>query len=68
MQNLPPSQKLLLLSLADGADEHHFCCPSFKRLANDTGLDERAINVALDKMHETGIISRTNNGIGLSMK
>ncbi|WP_187153232.1 helix-turn-helix domain-containing protein [Candidatus Arsenophonus triatominarum] len=33
--NLKASQKLLLLALADRADENHCCYPSIQRLSND---------------------------------
>lgn len=36
---LKPTQKLLLLSLADRANEKHGCFPSIQRIENDTGLN-----------------------------
>lgn len=36
--DLPPAEKLLLLSLADHADERGCCWPSFDRLSDRTGL------------------------------
>ena len=56
--NVTPSQKLLLLSLADRADEHHRCWPSLTRLSKDTGLDERTINTALRQLCEDGLVVR----------
>jgi hypothetical protein len=57
-QGLRPVQKIILLSLADRADERHMCWPSLPRLAKDTGFDERTVNSALRAMCKIGIISR----------
>ncbi|MCL1939948.1 MAG: helix-turn-helix domain-containing protein [Desulfovibrionaceae bacterium] len=56
--SLRPTWKFILLSLADRADERHMCWPSLRRLANDTGYDERTVTRALRQMCEAGIISR----------
>ena len=58
VQGLRPAQKLILLSLADRADERHMCWPSLPRLSLDTGLDERTITLSMRKMCDAGIISR----------
>jgi pyocin large subunit-like protein len=58
IQGLRPAQKLILLSLADRADEQHMCWPSLRRISHDTGLDERTITTSLQRMCEAGIISR----------
>ena len=62
--SIRPSQKLVLLSLADRADEHHRCWPSLRRLTKDTGLDERTINAAIVQMCEDGILLRSDRGPG----
>ena len=62
--SIRPSQKLILLSLADRADEHHRCWPSLRRLAKDTGLDERTINAAILQLCEDGILRRFDRGPG----
>lgn len=58
-RDIKPTQKLILLALADRADEKHRCWPSLRRLAFDTGFDERTIKSALRAMCEQGIINRT---------
>ena len=37
------SQRLVLLSLADRAGEHHTAWPSIDRLAKDTALNEKTV-------------------------
>ena len=56
--NVTPSQKLLLLSLADRADEYHRCCLSFTRLSKDTGIKSRMISTLLRQLCEGGFIIR----------
>jgi hypothetical protein len=56
-QGLIPSQKLVLLSLADRANEQHICWPSIYRLAIDTGLDERTIYRTIKSLTDKGILS-----------
>lgn len=62
--NLKAPQKLLLLSLADRADEHHCCYPSIQRIVNDTGLDKKTIGKWINQMIEQGIISDTGERKG----
>ncbi len=58
-RGLRPTQKIVLLSLADRANEEHICWPSLRRLSQDTELDERTVNAALRQMCTAGIIART---------
>ncbi|MDR1241883.1 MAG: helix-turn-helix domain-containing protein [Deltaproteobacteria bacterium] len=58
MQSISPVKKLLLLSLADRANEKNVCWPSQPRLALDTGLDIRTIRSALNDLCEVGLINR----------
>ncbi|WP_315316058.1 helix-turn-helix domain-containing protein [Pantoea vagans] len=62
--NLKASQKLLLLSLADRADEYHCCYPSILRLVNDTGLDRKTIGKWINQMIEEGLLSDTGERKG----
>lgn len=62
--NLKASQKLLLLSLADRADEYHCCYPSIMRLVNDTGLDRKTIGKWINQMIEEGLLSDTGERKG----
>lgn len=43
LKNVTPSQKLLLLTLADRADESGECWPSLRRIQEDTGLNRKTI-------------------------
>ncbi|MBD1583473.1 helix-turn-helix domain-containing protein [Pseudoalteromonas sp. S16_S37] len=60
----PATLKLLLLSIADRADEYHCCFPSIMRLAKDTGLNEKTVNSNLRKLESLGIISDTGRRVG----
>uniref|UniRef100_A0A6V7KHM7 Helix-turn-helix domain-containing protein n=1 Tax=Bracon brevicornis TaxID=1563983 RepID=A0A6V7KHM7_9HYME len=62
--NLPSSQKLLLLSLADRADEQHCCYPSIQRLVSDTGLERKTIGKGINQMLEEGLIHDTGERKG----
>ncbi|MGL9721391.1 helix-turn-helix domain-containing protein [Symbiopectobacterium sp.] len=62
--NLPSSQKLLLLSLADRADEQHCCYPSIQRLVSDTGLERKTIGKGINQMIDEGLISDTGERKG----
>ena len=57
-RGLTPAQKLLLLSLADRAEEDHTCWPSLRRLAADTGLTDRGIQKILAELETRGLIRR----------
>ena len=50
------SAKLVLLSLADRADEHHEAYPSIVRLCRDTELDRKTVLVNIAYLVETGVI------------
>ena len=58
------SQKLLMLSLADRADELHCCYPSIQRLVKDTGMDRKTIGKWVNQMIEDGFISDTGERKG----
>ncbi|MFS1584160.1 MAG: helix-turn-helix domain-containing protein [Candidatus Arsenophonus phytopathogenicus] len=62
--NLKASQKLLLLALAERADEHHCCYPSYQRLINDTGLDKKTICRQINQMIAEGVIIDTGERKG----
>jgi pyocin large subunit-like protein len=55
-QAVTAPQKLVLLSLADRADEHHVCYPSIKRMCHDTGLYRETIMNALKALSDLGLI------------
>ena len=58
MRGVSASEKLLLLALANYADENMACYPSQKRLADDTALSDRTIRSLLAKLEDRGIVSR----------
>ena len=56
-KNVTPSQKLVLLSLADRADETHECRPSIARLEHDTGLYRETIMEAISDLEKAGFLT-----------
>lgn len=50
------SDKFVLLSLADRADEAHRCYPSIQRLADDTLLDRKTVMAALTRLESAGLL------------
>ena len=60
----PATHKLILLSMADRADEHHCCYPSIARLERDTGLDRKTIQKGVAAMIESGLITDTGKRAG----
>lgn len=56
-QKVTATQKLVLLSLADRADENHHCYPSTARLVNDTGLYRETIFKAIDDLEKLNLLS-----------
>lgn len=51
------TEKLVLLSLADRADENHTCYPSVDRLADDTCLNRKTIMAAISALESAGLIA-----------
>ncbi|MFJ5159702.1 helix-turn-helix domain-containing protein [Pantoea sp. NPDC088449] len=66
--DLKASQKLLLLALADRADEYHCCYPSIMRLIKDTGLDKKTIGKWISQMIEGGLITDTGERKGATKR
>lgn len=58
------TQRLILLSLADRAGEHHTCYPSNKRLAQDTLLNLKTVQKAVSELIELGLIVDTGERKG----
>jgi hypothetical protein len=58
IRGVSPSEKLVLLVLANYADEHQRSFPSHKRLADETGLSERTILTAMKALEARGLLSR----------
>ena len=58
------TQRLILLSLADRAGEHHTCYPSNKRLAQDTMLNLKTVQKSVRELIELGLITDTGERKG----
>lgn len=58
LRGVTASEKLLLLALANYADENMRCWPSQKRLAADTCLSERTVRTLLAAMEGRKLLSR----------
>ncbi|MFG0448337.1 helix-turn-helix domain-containing protein [Vibrio sp. YQ_11] len=64
----PASLKLLLLSMADRADEDHCCFPSIPRLEKDTGLNRKTIMSSINKLISLGVIKDTGERKGMTRR
>jgi hypothetical protein len=58
------SQRLVLLSLADRASEHHTAWPSIERLAKDTVLDKKTVQKVLSDLIKSGLVVDTGERAG----
>jgi biotin operon repressor len=58
LRGISSSEKLVLLALANYADEHMRCWPSQETLAKETELSERTVWGALKALEEKRILSR----------
>lgn len=65
--NLRPTEKLIMLSIADRAGETHEAWPSIGRLEKDTCLDRKTIIAKLKTLCEIGILSDTGDKKGATM-
>jgi len=59
--DISPTDKLVLLALADWANEDGACWPSIKRLCLKSGIKERALQMAIKRLCDEGHLSRTEN-------
>lgn len=58
--SLDPMAKLLLLSLADRANRNTGqCWPSVGRIAEDTGMSARSVQIKMNLLEDQGLITRT---------
>jgi DNA-binding PadR family transcriptional regulator len=63
-QRVRGTDKLVLLSLADRADENFLAFPSAQRLTKDTGLNGKTVFAALQRLLEKGLIEDTGEKVG----
>lgn len=62
LKGVTPTEKLILLSLADHADESGRCYPSIDRLSLRTCLSERALQVNIRTLTQKGFITIAKGG------
>lgn len=55
---LPSSQKLVLILLANYADESGYCYPGQEAMAEKTGLSSRTIRRAIQSIEDAGLVRR----------
>lgn len=66
-EDLPPTERLIMLSLADHADDNGRCYPSIARLCRRTGLKERAVQSNIKSLVAKGYVTIIPNaGQGLA--
>ena len=58
------TQRLVLLSLADRAGEHHTCFPSVARITKDTKLNRKTIMKVIGELIELGLVEDTGHKKG----
>jgi hypothetical protein len=56
--DINPTQKLVLLALADWANDEGLCWPSIERLCQKSGLKRRSVQMAIHAMEEQQILQR----------
>ena len=56
-KTLGPTERLVMLALADHADDEGKCYPSIMRLCDRTGLSERAVQTNVKKLTEAGYLA-----------
>ena len=60
--DLPPTKRLIMLSLADHANDEGVCYPSISRLCQRTGLKQRSVQKNIAELEADGYIKRDMNG------
>jgi hypothetical protein len=58
---LDPFERLVLLSLADHADDEGHCYPSIARLCRRTGMKERGVQNVIRRLEEKGCLTIAPN-------
>lgn len=59
---LAPTERLIMLALADHADDEGRCYPSILRLCQRTGLSERAVQTNIKKLVDRGYVRIVRGG------
>lgn len=60
--DVKPSTKLVAIVLADHADSDGLCWPSYRRIADRTGLDSRSVRRHVSKLLELGVVKKIRTG------
>lgn len=68
IKGLTPSQKLLLLALADHAGDDYVCWPSMPRLAKRSDMSVRNVRRIIHQLNDLGFIEIINLGLGRGNK
>lgn len=55
-QDLSPTQKLVMLALADWANDEGLCWPSIEKLCNKSSLSRRTVQVAIRGLCDMGVL------------
>lgn len=55
-QELPMTEKFVLVSLADYADDEHSCCPTYAEMAKRVGCCQRTVRRAIASLAEAGFL------------
>jgi hypothetical protein len=61
-RSLPPSERLVLMVLAERANGARLCWPSYRQIAADTGLSQRTCQSAAHRLEAIGLIRRELRG------
>lgn len=56
-QNLDPAKKVVLLALADYADDDNACWPKMQTLAQKSSMSERSVRTRVRQLEEDGLIA-----------
>lgn len=57
-QTLPPVPKLVLMALADNADDHGYCWPKMKTIAAKCSTSERTVQRTIKTLLAAGLLKK----------
>ncbi|EIU1681411.1 helix-turn-helix domain-containing protein [Pseudomonas aeruginosa] len=57
-QSLPPVPKLVLMALADNADDHGYCWPKMKTIAAKCSTSERTVQRTIKTLLAAGLLKK----------
>lgn len=60
--DIKPAPKLVAVVLADHADVDGICWPSYRRIAQRTGLDERTVRRHIATLIDLGVVTKIRTG------